>query len=567
MNELKNNNTYAYRSYHRLLNYLRMSLRMIFGVMRTLLAMQLGIISVLFVVTLASPVSPWHISISTYRTILPFTFLIYLFHPIIIWRFRRRSQREFQEQTRRGPTLCSEDELVKLLPSGRIPLTKKILLNDQLALQHILITGCSGTGKTVMLSTGVQATKSLGLKGIVHDGKDGELTAKFYNSKTDLIFNPLDQRSIAINIFDFIREDGDFDNIAAAIVPVEAVKERFFINSARQLLDGIFRFVYFKGDRTNAEVWSVLNRSRSDLYRLLLSINSPSATYIEGDTPQSQSCLSTLKIHTGLFRYLLNPHNQPSFSLADWISDEDRQGMIFLTTRVKQREALSPLMSLFINSLASEVLSLRDHPDSIRLILWIDEWGVLPVMPSVKMLLQQGRSKGAVFVGGIQEKSQLDAAYGQEISSSLLNQFSTYIIFRMNNTVEAEFFSKLTGEAETEQTQTSFSSGTREQRESESYHQQRRSDRLILAGQLQGLPNLNCVIKVHGYPITQSKLEFRHYPDIAPAFIPNPAFRLNAHPGDKGKATNNKVGQRAPLQRSDAKTPGRQRFAIDDFDF
>lgn len=569
MNEPRHDGQYAYRSYHSLQNYLRMTFRMHQGIFRTLFAIQITLIAILFLFALSSPLGPWDFSLETYFHVLPFTLLIYLLHPLIVLRFRRRSLLHFGEQTRRGPTMALEEELARQLPEGGvIPLTDRISINEVLALQHVLITGSSGTGKTVLLSRAIQSTKARGIKGICHGGKDGEMVARFYEPAKDYIFNPLDQRSIAINIFDFLAEQSDFDSVAATFVPSDATREKFFTSSAKNLLSEILRFAYQRGDRNNAALWHYLNRPRQELHRMLSSIDSPSAVYIEAESPQSQSCLSTLKLHTKVLQYLRYQKSQQHFSLRDWITDEERGGMIFLSSRVKQREALSPLMSFFIDRLATEVLSLRDHPNQIRIIFWVDEWGVLPPMPAIKMLLQQGRSKGSVFVAGIQEKAQLDHIYGPETATSLINQFSTYVGFRMNDSNSAEFFSRLIGERETEQTQASFSSGTRDRRETESYHHQLRSDRLVLAAQLQKLPNLHCFLKVHGYPIIRSELTYRPYPDMAPAFVVNTDFHL-ASATQTNPSPTAAPGLNIPPYKDEnsAEINKRPRFTIDDFDF
>lgn len=567
MNEPQNHGQYAYRSYHGLQNYLRMTVRMHQGILRTLFAFQLAIVSLLFVIALTSPLAPWELSLTTYIKLLPFTFLIYLLHPFIVLLFRRRSRREFQERTRRGSSLAIEAELSRQLPQPRrIPLSAKLMLPEQYETQHVFCGGATGTGKTVFMSQGIAAVKPLHLKGIVHGGKDGELAARFYDPQLDLIFNPFDQRSVVYSIFDVINEDQDFDAVAASIVPKNATKEQFFTNAARDLLSGILRYCATHGERNNEAVWHCLKRPVKELYKILLSINSEAAAYIESPTPQTQSCMSTLMQHAKIFRYLQNPDKRPWFSLHDWVTDEKRSGFIFLTARTKQRESLKGLMALFINSLSNEILSLRDNPER-RIFLFIDEFGVLPPMHAVKELLALGRSKGSSFWIGIQEKAQLDEMYGDNIANTIINQCNTYAIFRMNDTRSAEYFSQLFGERESESMESSYSSAARDRRETESYRNVTKTSRLVLPSEIQALPNLHYYLKIHNHPVTSPQVVYKAYPQVAEAFVVNPAFRLNGakHAAQK----NNPVQPPQPDKKEVNKSAdnGQYRFTVDDIDF
>ena len=564
MNEPDHDNTYAYRSYNRLQNYLRMTIRMNMDILYRLFLTQIATVSILFLAALTSFAAPWELSFATFDRIWPFTLLIYLLHPVLIVMFRRRSRREFRERTRRGTTLAGETELARQLPApGRFPLSRRLMLPESYETQHVFCAGASGTGKTVFLSRAIATARPIGVKAIIHGGKDGELAARFFNPRTDLIFNPFDERSLAWNIFDCIRDDSDFDAVAASIVPKHATREQFFTNAARDLLSGILRYCAEAGERSNAAVWQCLQRPASELYKLLVSIGSEAAAYIESATPQTQSCISTLMQHARIFRYLTGGDSRPQFSLHDWVADEEKQGFIFLTTRTKQRESLKGLMALFINSLSNEILSLRDDPGR-RIMLFIDEFGGLQPMPAVKELLTLGRSKGCSFWIGIQEKAQLDESYGENISSTIINQCSTYAIFRMNDNRSAEYFSLLFGERESQSMESSYSSAARDRRETETYRNATRTSRLVLPAEIQHLPDLHYYLKIHNHPVTRAQSVYRDYPQVAPAFVANPAFRLAKKPPAGGnKAVPDKAEKKAE------QTPPEKggRFMIDDFDF
>ena len=148
-----------------------------------------------------------------------------------------------------------------------------------------------------------------------------------------------------------------------------------------------------------------------------------------------------------IFKYLRFGKDEETFSLSEWIADEDQQGFIFLTNTTKQRESLRGILSLFINCLADEVLSLDDNL-SRRIFFFLDEFGTLQKMDAVKDLIILTRSKGCSFWLGIQDKSLLDNIYQKDIADTIVNNCNNYCIFRLNGYDNARYMSDLLGEAE-----------------------------------------------------------------------------------------------------------------------
>lgn len=385
------------------------------------------------------------------KKLLYITFTSYLFYPVLLWFFAVRTADQFKEQTKRGARLVGEADFARLLPKPvSIPISDSIKIPRDYETRHFFIGGASGTGKTNLISMVIQHLKQRDEKVIVYDAKDGEFVAKFFNPRTDLIFNPFDTRSLHWNVFDMISNDSDFDSLAASVVPRTFIKDMFFVNAARSVLAGILRYCYRNEMRTNDDVWKILCMSIPELHRVLLSIASEAAVFIENhESGQTQSVISSLMQYARIFRYMVNPRSKPSFSVRDWLMDGNSKGTIFLTSNTKQRESLRGILSLFINSLANEILSLRDDPER-RVFLIVDEFGTLHTMDSIKDLLALGRSKGCSFWIGIQEKSQLDEIYSRNIANTIINQCNNYVVFRMNDSDSAEYFSKLFGEKEIE---------------------------------------------------------------------------------------------------------------------
>ncbi len=458
------------------------------------------------------------------------SFGVYLLWPVILYLFHRRSQRRQRQRTKRGATLIAEDALRALLPDGSLPLSDGLFLPRALETTHVFIGGSTGSGKTQCLSRVILSTRQRQEKALIQDAKDGEFVAKFFDEATDIIFNPFDARSVSWNIFEMIESEADYDAVAASVVPKGRGQEQFFCNAARDVLAAILRHCALSGERSNRRVWQWLSKPVPELHKMLVLNNSPAASSIEShDSGQTQGVMATLHQFAKIFRYLAEDGKQRSFSLRQWVRDPKARGFIFLSSSTKQRETLKGIHTLFIDSLANEILSLRDDPDR-RIFIMADEFGALHPLSSIKDLLALGRSKGCSFFLGAQEKAQIDALYGRDVANTIVNQCNTFLIFRMNDSDSAEYFCKMFGEQEIETMETSFSSAIRDHRDSESYRNMKLTERLVLPSEIQSLPNLSFYLKISGYPLTRSGISYRHYPDIARAFVPNERFRVTASP-------------------------------------
>jgi len=458
------------------------------------------------------------------------SFTIYLLWPVIII-FSRKKASHFGNKTIRGAQLVDEKKLNKLLPKGdnSLQLTDSITIPREYENRHFLCMEASGTGKTVQFSRVISNLKNRGSKGIIYDRKDGEMLAKFYNPQTDYIYNPFDQRTIYWNVLDNKKSDSDFDALASSVVPSATGKDKFFNDGARDILSEIFRYCYIHNSSSNEDIWDLLCLSVSKLHKCLLKINSAAAYILNYNSGQSQGIISTLYQYSKIFKYLRFNKDQKPFSLQEWVRDEKQQGYIFLTNNTKQRESLKGILSVFINSLANEILSLRDDLNR-RLFIFLDEFGTLQRLDAVKDLIVLTRSKGCSFWCGIQDKSQLDYIYGPEISNTIVNNCNNYIIFRLNGYDNAKYFSDLLGESEKD---FSLVLGQKDIQNQQSYRNYAKIDKLILPSEIQALPDLHFYLKLHGFPVTGTRTTYREFPEVADAFVPNTDFQSSKVSGQK----------------------------------
>jgi hypothetical protein len=169
---------------------------------------------------------------------------------------------------------------------------------------HTIITGASGTGKTVLITDLIQQIRKNGDRAIIYD-RMGAFVSKFYNEEIiddkidrtikddnilpnrkqelidmfelerDTILNPLDERSPYWSVFNEARSSIDFDNIASALIPEGASNIDPFWNSAARIL---FSSVANK-------LKEIGKTSNKDLIDKLLTINLMEAAQLVKGTP------------------------------------------------------------------------------------------------------------------------------------------------------------------------------------------------------------------------------------------------------------------------------------------
>ena len=94
------------------------------------------------------------------------------------------------------------------------------------------------------------------------------------------------------------------------------------------------------------------------------------------------------------------------------LSDEDRDGVLFLTSRSDQHASLRGLISTWLEIAVNGMLSLAQD-DGRRIWVILDELPTLHQVPSLQPGLAESRQFGGCFVLGVQVASALRDLYGR----------------------------------------------------------------------------------------------------------------------------------------------------------
>ncbi len=106
---------------------------------------------------------------------------------------------------------------------------------DRAETRHTIVSGTTGSGKTVLIADLVEQIRARGERCVIYD-KMGSYAETFFDPGRDVLLNPLDARAPRWSPFLEARDARDFDTMAAALIPRQKdTVDPFWITAARQL--------------------------------------------------------------------------------------------------------------------------------------------------------------------------------------------------------------------------------------------------------------------------------------------------------------------------------------------
>jgi type IV secretory pathway TraG/TraD family ATPase VirD4 len=240
------------------------------------------------------------------------------------------------------------------------------------------------------------------------------------------------------------------------------------------------------------------------------------------DSPQAGGIMATLTQFTKFMRYMdFSGSDGGGFSITGWLSDGKgvpgtNPGTIFAVNKSDMQDVLKPILTLFLDLLGGGILSLPDDPER-RIFLMIDEIGTLHQVESLVNILTLGRSKGVSAWLAVQDFSQIDHIYGEDLRKTIINACTSHIYFSVADNSTAETISKLIGEQEAvEKSRTSGPGGAM----SETMYKQRKA--ALMPSEIMRLRPFEFIFSGNSSQPFQGRLDpgaFSLYPDRTDSFI------------------------------------------------
>lgn len=353
---------------------------------------------------------------------------------------------------------------------------------------HFLLAGAPGVGKSTVISDMLEVVRNRNERACIYDPA-GEFASRFYRSG-DVILNPLDARSAPWTPWADATSQADFEQIAAGLIPDDE-RQPFFPQSARALLVTILS----EARSVKELVHYIMSVNNDDLIAM---VEKHGLIGLVGSNQTFSNSRASMTAPTTCLRYLRDPKpGELPFSIREWVTTEKRNEgrWIFLTSRADQRATLRPLLSLFIDTFVTGVMMLP--PDRARRVwLFVDEAPTLQKMPKLVEAMAEGRKFGLCEVVGFQNVAQARERYGKDGAESFLGLPQTQLIMRLPDPDTAKWGSGIVGDRHIIRAVEGESTSSQGGGESTTY--QHSTEPAILPAQIQGLPNLEGILRYMG---------------------------------------------------------------------
>ena len=423
--------------------------------------------------------------------------------------------------------------------------------------QHTIVSGTTGSGKTVLISDLVSQIRARGERCVIYD-KMGSYTRSFFDPDRDVLMNPLDARAPRWSPFLEARNPRDFDMMAAALIPQQRdTVDPFWVTAARQLFSNGAGVLRQRGVTDNRVL--VDHLLKTDLTALAEAMEGTVAqSIVDPDNPKTAlSVRAMLTANLSAMEFL--PDDGEPFSIREWISDEARDrnggGFLFLTSRGDQHASLRGLISTWLEIAVNAMLSLAQD-DGRRIWVILDELPTLHQVPSLQPGLAESRQFGGCFVLGVQVASALRDLYGRNGAETISGLCGTRVVLAAPDRDTAQWSADSLGRSEIEEVSENVSYGANTIRDGVSLTQRRELRALALPSEIMRLENLSGYLKFPGpFPVASITLKYVSRPKAAERFVPREG---DAGEADASKAAPAKPGEDGgmaipdPADRADA---------------
>lgn len=316
-----------------------------------------------------------------------------------IWRGKSRKAKEILS----GTHIVSPNQLKSLIRKNReaspfnlagVPLIK----NKEL--QHLLIVGTTGAGKTNSVNELLQQIREKKQRAVIVD-VTGDFIDRFYRPGIDKILNPLDEKSESWDIWVDCPKSFHVETLAAAFLPAKH-DDDFWVNSARTLFVSTAQILLelqsnSVRDLLDYAVYKPLAEAAS------LYAGTAAASFMDVNADKTAiGVRSTLGVNIKCLE-LLKETSSP-FSIREWMKEEEGNSWLFLASVPEMREVLKPLLTAWTTIATNALMSL--NPSSERRVWFImDELPALKKLPELHTMLAEARKYGGCVVAGTQDMS------------------------------------------------------------------------------------------------------------------------------------------------------------------
>lgn len=242
--------------------------------------------------------------------------------------------------------------------------------------------------------------------------------------------------------------------------------------------------------------------------------------------------------------------SKPSFSIRDWLRNNDDSWLFISVVDDSKLEALKPLISVWADIAFQSILSLERNADR-RIYSFVDELPSLQRLPSIERLLALGREYGSAFFTSVQDINQFRVTYGNQ-ADSLLSLLNTTLFFRANAPQSTEWMANVIGKREFSESKESRSYGANTIRDGVNVGNDKRLEHIVLPTEISQLNSLEGYLRVPGnFPVANVEFEPKDFPVIAKDLIARKISHADFDLSKIGGADEKKHNKLASKQNKD----------------
>jgi type IV conjugative transfer system coupling protein TraD len=386
--------------------------------------------------------------------------------------------------------------------------------------KHFMISGTTGSGKSNMINHLLKAIEERGDKAVIVDTTGG-FVEKFYQEGRDTILNPYDARTKDWCLWsEPLNQTYEFNDLAESLIEKQH-NDVFWANTSRQAVTAMLKHIKHHS-RDLAEGLDILLTKPLRETQAIFKGTAVESLFAKENERTVLSIRATLTTQLESLYSLKN--NKTGFSVDDWIKDVQSSGFLFLSGLPKQRAALRPLWSVWLNIAVKSVMDLRPNPNR-RIWFIVDELSSLNKLPCLDMALAEGRKYGACMVLGFQTMAQIQEIYGTRGTKSLSELMVNKFLFQAVDFDNALLLSRFFGERQILESHENVSFGANEIRDGVSLTHHKKTESIIRASDLMELKPLHFYSRIAGQN-TCIKGDFNYFnnPSISHAFIEQEDF-------------------------------------------
>jgi len=413
-------------------------------------------------------------------------------------------------------------------PKGKI-FFGGVWLPREAATSHFMIVGTIGSGKTLMLNMMMNSVLPQIWQSPEAGQPRNDARAVIFDEKQEmvstlrgigvpnsrlLILNPFDMRCHAWDIAADVTGPDTALQLAAMLIPVDEGHNRFFSDSARELLRGVITaFIRLAAAQRTSPAWDLADiilamRSEARLRHVLSQTEEGRdliGSYLSKSENVGANIIATARSHLSAFDVIAalwqragrgfrieepdgsyRSRSGRKISLQEFMKGNQ---VLILGNNQRAKAAIETLNQLLFQRLTELVLNQSDN-DQRRTWFFLDEARKLGRLRALPDLMNNGRSKGACVVLGFQDFSGLEHAYGPALYKEITDLCGSYGFLKLGGVETPERAARIIGLREEIHWRESISASYgREPSVSTSQSEELRQRTLVMAEEFRSLPN------------------------------------------------------------------------------